>query len=76
MNLNQLTVLPKVFNVDLPTELATELLKCKNDTEAKIVGVEWCVSQVKDLIRNGVPSIHFYSHNATQSVKNVASQIY
>ncbi len=76
VNLNQLTVLPKVFNVDLPTELATELLKCKNDTEAKIVGVEWCVSQVKDLIRNGVPSIHFYSHNATQSVKNVASQIF
>ena len=76
VNINQLTVLPKVFGVDLPTELASELLKCKNDADAKMVGVEWCVSQVKELIAHQVPSIHFYSHNATQSVKNVAAQVY
>ena len=76
INLNQLTVIPKVFKVDLPTELAVELIKCKDDVEAKNVGVEWCVAQVKDLIAHGVPSIHFYSHNATQSVKNVVSQIF
>ena len=76
INLNQLTVLPKVFKVDLPTDLAEELLKCKDDVAAKAIGVEWCVSQVKDLIAHGVPSIHFYSHNATQSVKNVVSQIF
>ena len=34
------------------------------------------LAQVKDLIAHGVPSIHFYSHNATQSVKNVVSQIF
>lgn len=76
VNLNQMTILPKIFNVDLPTELATELMNCKNDIDAKAVGVEWCVAQAKDLISHGVPSIHFYSHNATQSVKNVASQVY
>ena len=65
-----------MFGVDLPTELASELLKCKNDADAKMVGVEWCVSQVKELIAHQVPSIHFYSHNATQSVKNVAAQVY
>ena len=76
INLNQLTVLPKVFKVDLPTDLAEELLKCKDDAAAKAIGVEWCVSQVKDLIAHGVPSIHFYSHNATNSVKNVVSQVF
>lgn len=76
INLNQLTILPKVFKVDLPTELATELIKCKDDIDAKKVGVEWCVAQAKDLLQNGVPSIHFYSHNATQSVKNVVSQVF
>lgn len=76
ININQLTVLPKVFKVDLPTDLATELMKCKNDDDAKRVGVEWCVAQARDLIANSVPSIHFYSHNATQSVRNVASQIF
>lgn len=76
INFNQLTILPKVFKVDLPTELATELLKCKDDIEAKKVGVEWCIAQAKDLLQKGVPSIHFYSHNATQSVKNVVSQVF
>ena len=76
INLNQLTILPKVFKVDLPTDLAEELLKCKDDIAAKAIGVEWCVSQVKDLIAHGVPSIHFYSHNATNSVKNVVSQVF
>ena len=76
INLNQLTVLPKVFKVDLPTDLAEELLKCKDDAAAKAIGVEWCVSQVKDLIAHGVSSIHFYSHNATNSVKNVVSQVF
>ena len=76
INLNQLTVLPKVFKVDLPTDLAEQLMKCKDDAMAKEVGVEWCVSQVKDLIAHGVPSIHFYSHNAINSVKKVVSQVF
>ena len=65
-----------MFKVDLPSELATELIKCIDDVSAKNIGVERCVAQVKDLIAHGVPSIHFYSHNATQSVKNVVSQIF
>ena len=76
INLNQLTVLPKVFKVDIPTDLAMELMKCKDDIMAKQVGVEWCINQAKDLISHGVPSVHFYSHNAAQSVKNVVSQVF
>lgn len=76
VNRNQLTMLPKTFRVDLPTELATELAKCKDDIEAKQVGVEWCAMQAKDLIAHGIPSIHFYSHNATESVRRIAERVY
>lgn len=76
MTMGQMTILPKVFHVDLPSDLVHELLKCKDDSMVKTVGVEWCTSQVKDLISHGVPSIHFYSLNATQSVKQVASNVY
>lgn len=76
VNRNQLTMLPKTFRVDLPTELATELAKCKDDIEAKQVGVEWCAMQAKDLITHGIPSIHFYSHNATESVRRIAERVY
>lgn len=75
-NVNQLTILPKVFHVDLPSELANELMTCRDDVKAKSLGVEWCTMQVKDLIAHGVPSVHFYSLNATQSVKQVASKIF
>lgn len=75
-SVNQLTILPKVFHVDLPSELANELMNCKDDIMAKSLGVEWCTMQVQDLIAHGVPSVHFYSLNATQSVKQVASEIF
>ena len=75
-SMGQLTVLPKVFHVDLPMELAKELMSCNNDEQAKEVGVEWCRMQAADLIKHGVPSIHFYSLNATNSVKRVAESIY
>lgn len=76
MTMGQMTILPKVFHVDLPSDLVYELIKCKDDSMVKAVGVEWCTSQVKELISHGVPSIHFYSLNATQSVKQVASNVY
>lgn len=74
--MRQLTVLPKTFHLDLPQALADELAKCKNNDEAKQVGVEWGVQQVKELVEHGVPSIHFYSMSAAGSVKAIAKQVY
>ncbi len=73
---NQLTLLPKSFHVDIPNDLAKEMAKCKTDDDAKQVGVEWCAMQAKDLIAHGIPSIHFYSHNATESVRRTAELVY
>jgi len=73
---NQLTALPKIFHTDIPVEFANELQKCKTDEEAAEVGVEWCTKQAQDLIAHGVPSIHFYSMMATQSVKRVAKAVF
>lgn len=74
--MNQLTALPKIFHLDLPEEFSTELRKCKTDAEAVEVGVEWCTKQAADLKNYGVPSIHFYSMMATQSVKRVAKAVF
>lgn len=74
--LSQLSMIPKTFKVDLPKELTQEVLKCNTDAEAQQVGIEWCVQQCKELIAHGVPSLHFYSVGATDSIKEVAKQIY
>ena len=74
--LSQLTVIPKTFKVDIPQELALEALKCKTDDEANALGIEWCINQCKELIKFGVPSIHFYTVGAVDSIKQVAKAIY
>lgn len=74
--LDQLTVLPKIFRTDIPDALEAELRKCKNDEEVKRVGIEWCIAQCKELIQNGVPSLHFYTLLATDSVRQIAKEIY
>lgn len=71
-----LTVLPRVFRTDIPEDLERELRNCKNDEEAKQVGIEWGINQCKELMEAGVPSLHFYSMNAVDSVSKIAEQIY
>lgn len=74
--LSQLTMVPKTFKVDLPEELTHEVMKCKNDDEAQQVGVEWCIKQCRELMAHGVPSLHFYSVGAVESIHQVAKEIY
>lgn len=74
--MNQLTVLPKIFRSEIPEPLASELRKCKTDDDAKTVGIEWSIQQCKDLIAYGVPSIHFYTLMASESVRQIAKAIY
>lgn len=73
---SQLTVLPKVFRTEIPEPFARELRKCADDAEVREVGVEWCIQQCKDLIAHGVPSLHFYTMMASDSVYRVAREIY
>jgi len=74
--LSQLTMIPKTFKVDLPKELVSEALKLHTDDEMKQLGIEWGVQQCKDLIKAGVPSLHFYALGATDSVKEIAKRIF
>ena len=62
--------------MDLPKELTEEVLKCTTDEQVKQVGIEWCIQQCKELIAHGVPSIHFYTVGAVDSIREVAKVIY
>jgi methylenetetrahydrofolate reductase (NADPH) len=73
---NQVTVLPKIFHVDIPEDFAKELRSCKTDEQVRQVGVEWGIHQAKDLIAHGAPILHFYTLMATQSVKQIAQAVY
>lgn len=76
VNMGQLSLLPKTFKVDLPSELVSEILACKDYSQVKQVGVEWAAYQSRDLIEHGIQHIHYYSHNAVRSVQSVVKQVF
>lgn len=73
---NQLTVIPEIFHCELPEPLTNALSHCQTDEQAQTVGIEWCVEQCRDLIKHEVPSIHFYTFLASDSVRQIAKAIY
>ena len=73
--INQLTIIPKTFHVDIPADLADEARKLKTDEEVAQLGIEWCVAQCKELINAGVPRLHFYTVSAVPSIKEIITRL-
>ena len=73
---NQFTVLPKIFSIDLPEELALELAKCKNNDDARQIGTEWAIYQSKDLVANNAPSLHIYTYGVSDNVKEIVKAVF
>ena len=72
---NQLTMLPKVFHIDIPTALSKEIIKCKTVEAVEQVGTEWLLYQSQELKKFGVPILHYYTLGRPQIVGNVVKQI-
>lgn len=72
----QLSILPHRFKVDLPDDLVNAVNACKNNTEVKQVGVEWCIAQSRELKERGVPALHYYSMSKSEGVRQIVSEIF
>src|SRR3954452_7276518 len=71
----QLSILPRIFHVDIPTELSEEILRCKCDEDCEKIGVEWLVQQSKDLKAFGVPVLHYYTLGKAKTIFNVVKEL-
>ncbi|MET0638231.1 MAG: methylenetetrahydrofolate reductase [NAD(P)H] [Chitinophagaceae bacterium] len=74
-NRKQLNMLPKTFHIDLPADLSTEIQKCKTDEDVELVGQEWLLMQSRDLKKNGVPVLHYYTLGKPHVVSNVVKAL-
>jgi methylenetetrahydrofolate reductase (NADPH) len=72
----QLTVLPKVFSIDLPTALSKEIIKCNTDEEVEEVGRAWLLHQSQELKKCGVPVLHYYTLGRPHIVADVVRQVF
>ena len=75
-NKKQLTILPRIFHVDIPTELSNAINKCKTDVECEQVGTEWLIQQSKELKAAGVPVLHYYTLGKPKVIKEVVSAVF
>ncbi|MFT3826440.1 MAG: methylenetetrahydrofolate reductase [NAD(P)H] [Chitinophagaceae bacterium] len=71
----QLSVIPRTFHVDIPTDLSNEIMKCKTDGEVEIVGTEWLLQQSKELKQNNAPVLHYYTLGKPRVIWNVVKEI-
>ncbi len=71
----QLSVLPRTFNVEIPTDLSNEIMKCRTDADVEIVGTEWLLFQSKELKKSEVPVLHYYTLGKPHVVANVVKEL-
>ena len=73
--MNQITVLPKLFSIDIPEAFACEVRKCKSNDEARAVGTEWAIMQSRDLIAHNVPCLHIYTYGISDNTRQIAKAV-
>lgn len=73
---SQLSMLPQIFHVDIPQELALAVEAAKDNKEVRKIGIEWAIKQCKELKANNVPVIHFYTMGKADNIEAIASEVF
>lgn len=73
--MNQITILPKLFSIDIPEAFASEVRKCRTNDEARRVGTEWAIMQSRDLIAHKVPCLHIYTYGISDNTRQIAKAV-
>ena len=74
-NKKQLSVLPRIFHVDIPTDLSNAIMKAKTDAECEQIGTEWLIQQSKELKAFGVPVLHYYTLGKPKVIWNTVKEV-
>ena len=73
----QVSLLPESFSLDIPVELTEEIGRHSYDKEAVYrIGTEWCTMQCKDLLKHGVPAVHFYTMGKSRNITDILRECF
>lgn len=75
-NRKQLSSIPRVFNIEVPMELCDEMMKARTEADCEKVGTEWLLHQCRDLLKNNVPVLHFYTLGKPEVIYNVLKELF
>jgi methylenetetrahydrofolate reductase (NADPH) len=72
----QVSQIPSTFHVDIPEDLYNAIEKCKTDEQAAKVGVEWTINQGKELLKAGVPCLHFFTMSNPKPIVEIVRTLF
>jgi methylenetetrahydrofolate reductase (NADPH) len=75
-NKKQLTILPKIFYVDIPADLRNAMEAATTDEAIEQIGTEWLIQQSKELKAAGVTVLHYYTLGKPKVIKDVCKIIF
>ncbi|MBC8045938.1 MAG: methylenetetrahydrofolate reductase [NAD(P)H] [Fimbriimonadaceae bacterium] len=73
---SQIQSIPRTFHVDIPDALSDAIENCKNADEIKKVGTDWCIEQSRELIKAGVPCLHYYTMGNVDAMKKIVKEAF
>lgn len=87
--LRQIALLPQSFYIDIPVELTKSIEdaargqmlangKLTQQARSTIynIGTQWCIAQCKDLLKHGVPAIHFYTMGKPKNIVEILKECF
>ncbi len=72
----QIHSLPPAFFIDIPDDLADAVDKAPDNKAAAQIGVEWAIMQSKELVKFGVPCLHYYSMSKAEPILAIAHGVF
>jgi methylenetetrahydrofolate reductase (NADPH) len=72
----QVSILSSTFHIDIPEDLADEVEKCPDNAAVKEVGIRWAIEQSKELMKAGVPTLHYYSMGKSDPIFRIAKALF
>ncbi|MFI5324444.1 MAG: methylenetetrahydrofolate reductase [NAD(P)H], partial [Thermodesulfobacteriota bacterium] len=72
----QIERITSICGASITSGLKKKLDACKDDDEkARAIGINQCIEQSKELLRSGVPGIHFYVLNKSDHMKEIMAAL-
>jgi methylenetetrahydrofolate reductase (NADPH) len=76
LSASQITKFTQLCGAKIPSKLAEKLEQLKDDDDAAIkFGIEYATRQCEELLRAGVPGLHFYTLNKSRSTVQVVKNL-
>lgn len=75
-NKKQLTILPNIFYIDIPTDLRNAMEAATTEEACEQVGTEWLIQQSKELKAACVPILHYYTLGKPKVINDVCKSIF